>query len=209
VALALALAWRFTGLSEIATPERVRDFLAGSRAQWWAPLFALGAYLVGAAVFFPVTILTLAIAATYGPLYGGLYALFGIIVSGAITYGIGRRWGQQAVSALLGERWLRVRGKLERRGVLAVVAVRVVPTLPFTFINMAIGASAIRPLDFVVGTLIGMGPTIAMICILGDRIVSLLLDPSLGQIALFAVCLAAWIGVSVAAQALVTRLTER
>jgi phospholipase D1/2 len=207
--LALTLAWRFTDLSEIASPERLREVLATSTGGPWAPMLVLAAFLLGAALCFPVTILILATAATFGPLLGVIYSLIGVTVSGAITYWIGARFGQQAISSLLGERWLRVRDRLGRRGVLTVVAVRVVPTLPFTLINLAIGASAIKPIDFVIGTIIGMGPGLVVISLMGDKIVTLLSDPSPREIGLFALICVAWIGVSIGAQAFVSRLGVR
>jgi phospholipase D1/2 len=209
VVLGLTLAWRLTDLSEIASPERVREFLAVSASDPSAPLLVLAAFLLGAALCFPVTMLILATAATFGPLLGIIYSLIGVTVSGAITYWIGARFGQRAIGNLLGARWLRVRERLGRRGVLTVVAVRVVPTLPFTLINLAIGASAIKPVDFVIGTIIGMGPGLVVISLMGDRIVNVIVDPSLREVGLFALCLAAWIGVSIGAQALVTRLGAR
>ncbi|HYC65976.1 MAG TPA: VTT domain-containing protein [Reyranellaceae bacterium] len=209
LALALTLAWQLTDLSEVAEPERIRALLAEHTRGPWAPLLVLGAFLLGAAMFFPVTIMILATAATFGPLLGIAYSLIGVTASAAVTYWIGRRFGQQAVSRLLGERWHRIRDRLGKRGVLTVVAVRVVPSLPFTLINLALGASAIRPIDFVVGTVIGMAPGLIAISLLGDRIVNVIADPTLREVGLFALCLAGWIAVSIAAQALVTRLGAR
>ena len=207
--LTLTLAWRFTDLSEIASPDRVRAFLAAATDTPWAPVLVLGVFLVGAAMCFPVTMLILATAATFGPLLGALYSLVGVTVSGAITYWIGARFGRKAVARVLGARWEKARTSLTRRGVLAVVAVRVVPTLPFTLINLAIGASAIRPLDFIIGTIIGMGPGLLVISVMGDRIVGILKDPSPQTVGLLALCVIAWIGVSIGAQALVSRLGAR
>ena len=41
---------------------------------------------------------------------------------------------------------------------LAVAAIRLVPIAPFTFVNFAAGASAIKLVDYVAGTLVGMLP---------------------------------------------------
>jgi uncharacterized membrane protein YdjX (TVP38/TMEM64 family) len=206
LAIALTLVWQFAGLSAAATAERVRAILGEAVESPWAPLFVVSVFLLGAATFFPVTILMLATAAVFGPFFGALYSALGIALSGAITYWIGARYGQAAVGRLLGKRGERLRGALRRRGVLAVIAVRVVPTLPFTLINLVIGASSIRPIDFVVGTILGMGPGLIVISLVGDRIVAILLDPSPLQLLLLGLCVAAWVALSIGAQALVSRL---
>lgn len=87
-----------------------------------------------------------------------------------------------------------------------MVALRVVPIAPFTLVNLAAGASSIRPVDFVLGTLIGMGPGLVALCLMGDRIVRVFTHPVSSEIALLALCVAAWIGLSLAAQAAVSRL---
>jgi uncharacterized membrane protein YdjX (TVP38/TMEM64 family) len=138
-----------------------------------------------------------------------LYAALGTGASALLMYGVGARFGQEAVARLVGARWDRVREHLRRRGLLAVVAVRVVPVAPFTLVNLAAGASGIRFADFVVGTLLGMGPGLVALSFMGDRIVHVIAQPDAGEIALLLLCVAAWVALSVAAQTVVSRLGGR
>lgn len=209
VLLALALAWRFTGLADAAMAERVRDFLAAHAHGPWGPAMVVAVFLLGSLVSFPVTILILATAATFGPVKGGLCSALGIAVSAPVTYWIGIRFGQDALVRLLGARWEPVRERLRNRGVLAVAAIRVLPLAPFSLINLAAGASGIRFVDFLLGTMLGMLPGLVVVSAMGDRIVAIVSDPSLTQIGLFALCVVAWIAVSFGAQALASRLGRR
>ena len=47
---------------------------------------------------------------------------------------------------------------LRRRGLLAVIGIRLVPLLPFGTVNYASGLTAVRARDYVLGTAIGILP---------------------------------------------------
>jgi len=205
----LTLAWQFTGLKELAQPDRIRELLEGAEGEPWALGLVVGLFLLGGAVAFPVTILILATAAVFGPWWGMLYACAGVAASAGLMFAVGVRFGQEVPKRLLGKRWDRLRDRLQRRGLLAMVALRVVPVAPFSLVNLAAGAGSIRFVDFGLGTLIGMGPGIAAIALMGDRIAKVLANPSAGQIGVLALCVAGWIGLSFGAQAIVSRLGER
>jgi len=207
--LLLTLAWQFTGLKELAQPDHIRDLLKGAEGEPWALGMVVGLFLLGGAVAFPVTILILATAAVFGPWWGMLYASAGVTASAGLMFVVGARFGQEVPKRLLGKRWDKLRDRLQRRGLLAMVALRVVPVAPFSLINLAAGAGSIRFVDFALGTLIGMGPGIAAIALMGDRIAKVFADPSAGQIAVLVLCVAGWIGLSFGAQAIVSRLGER
>lgn len=207
--VALTLAWQFTGLSEFTHPDHIRELLQDSAGEPWALAFVVAVFLLGGMVAFPVTILILATAAVFGPWLGMLYAAAGVAASALLMFAVGARFGQEMPKRLLGERWDRVRDQLQRRGLLAIVAVRVVPVAPFSLVNLAAGASSIRLVDFLLGTLIGMGPGLVAIALMGDRIAKVLANPSMDEVAVLALCVAGWIGLSFGAQAVVSRFGGR
>jgi phosphatidylserine/phosphatidylglycerophosphate/cardiolipin synthase-like enzyme len=57
--------------------------------------------------------------------------------------------------------------------------------------------------------LVGMGPGLAALALMGNRIVRVLSNPHPGQIAVLALCVAGWIGLSFGAQALVSQRDGR
>ena len=89
---------------------------------------------------------------------------------------------------------------------LTVAAIRVVPVAPFTFVNLAAGASAIKLVDYVAGTALGMLPGLIVISVLGHRMVAIVSDPSLLDLTLLVTAVVGWIAVSFGVQALVSRL---
>ncbi|HYD04707.1 MAG TPA: VTT domain-containing protein [Reyranella sp.] len=201
--VALTLAWRFTGLSAYADPDKIRSLVdIGGPLE---PLAVVGGFVLAGFVAFPVVILVLVTAALFGPWLGMAYAAAGVAASACVFYGIGAWLGSEQLRRLAGSRWPRLRSWLQRRGLLAVVALRVTPMAPFTLVNLAIGASGIRFVDFALGTLIGMGPGLVAMSFLGSRIEEAIANPSAAQAGWLALAVAAWVGVAFGAQALVSR----
>jgi uncharacterized membrane protein YdjX (TVP38/TMEM64 family) len=205
----LTLAWHVTPLADLADLDAVRNLLEAAGQQPWAGAWVVGTFLAGGLVAFPVTILIAATAAAFGPWFGFLYATLGVLASALATYALGARFGQRALRGLLGARLDRIRARIGRQGVLAVAAIRVVPVAPFTFVNLAAGASAIKLLDYIAGTLLGMLPGLIVMSALGHRIVAILSNPSLAEVSLLALAILGWIAVTIAVQALVSRLWSR
>jgi uncharacterized membrane protein YdjX (TVP38/TMEM64 family) len=79
-------------------------------------------------------------------------------LSAVVTYGLGHQLGRHTVRRLAGSRLDRISRRLAQRGVLTVIAVRVLPVAPFTIVNMVAGASHISFRDFFIGTIIGEVP---------------------------------------------------
>ncbi len=205
----ITLLWQLTDLAEFATPERIGHFLSMARGEPWGAVLVLAAFLIGGAIAFPVNILILATAATFGPWLGAGYSAVGSLASALLMYSVGRRFGRESLTRLLGARAQRALGAVRHRGLLAVVTLRVLPVAPFTLVNLAAGASAIRFVDFFLGSLIGMLPGLLILSILGDRIVAMFSDPGVGDIVILVAAVLAYIGLAFGAQALLSRREGR
>ena len=205
VVLCVALAWHYTPLSQLVTADNVRAVLKSVRGEPWAIVVVVIVFVLAGAIVFPLNLLTLTTAAVFGPWLGILYGGTGTVSSGLVMYFIGSRLGREALYRMLGERWQHGLEGVRKRGLLAVVTFRLLPIAPFTLVNLAAGASGIRFLDFLVGTLIGMLPGLVLMSVMGDRVVRILDDPSAGDIAIVVLCVACLIGLAVVAQAVLTR----
>ncbi|HZB54425.1 MAG TPA: VTT domain-containing protein [Reyranella sp.] len=205
VLLGIALAWRYTPLSALVTADNVRAVLKAVRGEPWAIAVVVLVFVLAGAIVFPLNILILTTAAVFGPWLGILYGGAGTVSSGLVMFLIGSRLGREALYRMLGERWRHGLEGLRKRGLLAVVTFRLLPIAPFTLVNLAAGASGIRFVDFLVGTMIGMLPGLVLLSVMGDRIIRILSEPSAGDIAILVLCVAVLIGLAVAAQAFLSR----
>jgi phospholipase D1/2 len=205
VVLSLALAWQSTPLAQWAELETVQRSLASFGSSPWAPILVVATFVAAGLVAFPVTVLIAGTAAAFGPWPGLPYATAGVLASAIITYAIGARLGKDALRNVLGPRLNRIRRKIARQGVIAVATIRLVPLAPFTVVNLVAGASAIRPIDYVAGTALGMLPGLVVLSILGHQVVRILTHPNPADLAFLVAAVVAWILVSVGLQVLVSK----
>jgi phospholipase D1/2 len=205
----LAVAWWVAGKAGIVTFDEISRLLAIARATHWAPALVLAAFLIGAAVAFPVNLLILATAAVFGPWLGFLYSSLGAFSSAFLLYFVGAHLGKTVLARLFGPRLQRVLEAARKQGFWVVVAFRVVPVAPGTVINLGLGASGIRTGDFAMGTFIGMTPGLLLVSIMGDRLVALVTNPTLDGVGVLLLCMVAYLAFVVVARAFLSRRRYR
>lgn len=182
----LALMWRISPLERWMSPEYLSEAAHFLRQTPLGPAYALGAFVVGGLIAFPITLLILQCAVIFGPLLGFVYAMLGATLSGLLTYWVGRALGRRLVRKLAGTRLNRISRTLAERGILTVILVRLVPVAPFTVVNVVAGASHIRFRDFAIGNFIGMLPGTAVVVLLGNSLAAVIQDPTPRRIILLA-----------------------
>ncbi len=170
------LAWRFTPLAQIVTPENVTDWARGIGALWWAPLIVIAAYTPACLVMFPRPLITLAAVVAFGPWLGFLYAMSGILLAALATYCAGRHLQHDSVHRLAGKRLNRLGAVLRQRGLLAMTALRLVPVAPFAVEGVVAGAIRVKLWHYAVGTFLGMLPGALAATIFGGQIAAALED---------------------------------
>lgn len=171
----IAAAW---GLSPTATDlEQIAAWLSARRHAWYALPAVMVAFVILGLALVPVILLVAATGIAFGPLLGPIYAMAGCLASASTGFAIGRLMGVQRVHRLCGERVTRVMRALKRNGTLAVFLVRKVPA-PFTLVNIIVGASTVRFLDFIVGTVLGMGVLVIGLAGFGYQFIELWRNPS-------------------------------
>ncbi|WP_289296606.1 VTT domain-containing protein [uncultured Reyranella sp.] len=201
----IAAAWWTVGSLGIVTPEKIGAWLAATRGHPWAPAVVVAAFIVAGLVVFPIHGVVLATATVFGGWTGFAYSAVGVFFSGWAPYFIGALLGKDAVARNFGPRVQPVLRAAKEHGVLVVVGLRIVPAAPGTLTNLALGASGIRFPDFIIGTLVGMLPGLIVVSLMGDRLMAFLQSPSLLDIVLLALCVAAYVAIAVGAQILVSR----
>lgn len=174
--LALLLVWQATPLDTIATPETVTAWIEGVRAHPLAPIGAVGLMAGGTLIGAPATMLIVAMAVVFGPYLGFVYSTIGLLTSAAAGFAIGRRLGREGLERLLSGRGGldRALHAMRRHGIKTVVFFRIVPVLLYTLVNLAFGAAGLPWRPYVLGTLVGMVPGIAVMSLLGEGLAQML-----------------------------------
>ena len=174
---ALAAAWRWTPLSELVTGERIVAWGRAVRELPWAPLAVIAVYTPAAFLMFPRPLLTLLTVIAFGPWLGFVYGMAGILVSAVATYYAGRLLPPRWVERVAGRNFSQVAEALRRHGVLAVLAVRIVPAAPFAIEGAIAGGLRINVWHYTLGTFLGMLPGVLATTVFGDQIAMWLEDP--------------------------------
>ncbi len=155
--VALAIGWTATPLRDWLDVDSV---VSGLRrfGEAFGPLAAALGFALAMTLAVPLTFLSLVALVAFGPWAGFGCAMAGALLGAAASYGIGAFLGHAVLVRLAGPRINMLSQRMARRGLVAVILVRLVPVAPFAIINMVAGASHIRLRDLVLGTAIGITP---------------------------------------------------
>lgn len=152
----------------LPTAIQLRDWATSVGA--WFPLAFLAAHIAVTVFPFPRTAFTLAAGLLFGPYVGIPIAVAASTASAVIAVVLVRAAGWQ-LSRLGGHPRLdALDTRLRQRGWAAVMAMRMIPAVPFSVLNYAAGASAVRLLPYTLATLVGLLPGTAAVVILGDAL---------------------------------------
>ena len=173
----LALAWSWSPMRDWLDVDGVVAAIRHA-GESFGPAVAVAGLTLALVLAVPLIFLTLVAVAAYGPLAGSVYVLAGALMSAAVSYGVGRLLGREVVERLAGPRVNQLSRRLARRGLLAVVAVRLVPVAPFAVVNMAAGASHLRLQHLLLGTAIGILPATLGVALFLDQIQAALRSPT-------------------------------
>jgi len=152
----------------LPAPVQLRDW-AQSVGPWF-PLAFLAAHIVVTVAPFPRTAFTLAAGLLFGPALGIALAVVASTVSALIALLLVRMAGWQLTRLVRHGAIHTVDERLRERGWVAILSLRLMPVVPFSAINYAAGASAVRLLPYTVATVIGLIPGTAAVVVLGDAL---------------------------------------
>lgn len=164
------------------TLERLQEMLAPVRDSPLLPLWLVLAFVVAGLLFLPVWLLILTTSLWLSPPLSFAVALGGALLSSSIAFAVGRLARGPLTRRFGAKRaFIAMRGA----GIEHIVALRVLPVLPFTLVNMSAGALGVPFFrTFIAGTVIGMGPSIFAVTFLGDRARKVFTDPTPASVAL-------------------------
>src|SRR6476469_4794351 len=136
----------------------------------WFPLAFLAAHIVVTVFPFPRTTFTLASGLLFGAALGIAIAVAASTISAILAVVLVRAAGWRLHRLVPHPRVEALDARLGRRGWPTVMSMRLIPAVPFSVLNYAAGASAVRVLPYTCATLAGLLPGTAAVVILGDAL---------------------------------------
>ena len=195
--IGLAVAWSWTPMRAWLDVDWVVVSLQRF-GQTFGPVAAVCGFALALTLAVPLVFLTLVALVAFGPMAGFGCVMGGALLGAAASYGIGFFLGREVVQRLGGERINSLSRRLASRGLLAMIALRMVPVAPFAVVNMVAGASHIRLRDVLLGTLIGITPGTLAMTLFVDQIAAALKQPTpltfvLAGLTVMLIVLGAWV----------------
>jgi uncharacterized membrane protein YdjX (TVP38/TMEM64 family) len=143
------------------------------------PLLILALTLLHAVVFYPAEIVDAAAGFAYGFLPALALMMVGWVLSGLICWAVGHRVARPLLDRWFGAaRFTRAERAIERGGAPLLLAMRLIPILPFSIVSYAAGAARVPAWRFVWTTAVGYLPITAIAVYFGTRLEGLsLTDP--------------------------------
>jgi uncharacterized membrane protein YdjX (TVP38/TMEM64 family) len=183
----------------------VRAWLTTAAGGPWALPATVAIFAALAFLGVPQVVLIAAAILALGPWVGMMDSWAGTMVSALIGFWLGRRLGGAALRDWGGPKVGRVVALIARNGFLASLLIRLTPTAPFIFVNMAAGVAQVGLVDFAAGTAIGIAPKIALTALAEGSLIGLAGGRGPSQAAVIVLAGAAWIALTVASLAWLKR----
>jgi len=143
------------------------------------PLLILALALLHSVVFYPAEIVDAAAGFAYGFFPALALVMTGWLLNGLLCWAIGHRVARPLLDRWFGEeRFERVERAIERGGPTLLLAMRLIPILPFSVVSYAAGAARVPAWRFVWTTVLGYLPITAIAVYFGTKLEGLsLTDP--------------------------------
>jgi uncharacterized membrane protein YdjX (TVP38/TMEM64 family) len=166
------LAWRSPSVQAFVGREQLATLRDRFRTPWWSPVAFVVAYAVLAALDFSGLVMTLAGGVVFGFERGVVLNTVGANLGANAAYALARMLGKEAVAALLGARFARIRRFVEVGGFLRLLRLRLIPVAPFNLLNLAAGLAGMPWRTFAAATALGIVPGTVIYTLFADAIVT-------------------------------------
>jgi uncharacterized membrane protein YdjX (TVP38/TMEM64 family) len=170
----------------------------------FTPVIVVAVFVVAGILMVPVTLLIAVSGVVFGPFYGTLYALSGTMLCAALGFVLGSWLGRETLRHLLGHRVNRLSQRFAKRGIMAMMVVRLLPIAPFTVVNVVAGASHLQLRDYLIGTLLGMFPGIILTVAFSHNLAEAVRHPDIATITMLVTATLLLIGLALGLQRLLT-----
>jgi uncharacterized membrane protein YdjX (TVP38/TMEM64 family) len=180
IVASLTAAVLIVGLVLLIHPLRhaVANALSGDSAALRSDLHGVGGVvlilvltLAHVVIMYPAEILDAAAGFVYGFWFGLPLMMLGWVLSGIVCHQIGRHAARPALIKIFGhDRFMSYERAIERGGVTLLLAMRMVPIVPFSLFGYVAGSARVPLPTFIWTTLVGYLPLTALFVYLGSRL---------------------------------------
>ena len=151
----------------------MRALVAGAGSTAIAVLIIWGVYGIKSVLFIiPASMIYISVGMAFSPLAAIAINFTGILFETSITYWLGRFLGGSYVEKRLkGKKGAeKIMALSDKKGLWALFVVRVLPVFPIDFVSLFLGSTKLNFFKYLLVSLGGILPRVALFTILGDKI---------------------------------------
>lgn len=147
-------------------PAQLQAWL--NQAGIWAPIIYIIIYTIATILVLPSTALNLTGGAIFGLWLGTLWTSIAAIIAAVVAFAFTRTVGREIITQKLAGRWQSMNAEISQGGLFYILAIRLLPIIPYGLVNFAAGLTSIRFRDYLIGTILGTVPGILPFVMLGS-----------------------------------------
>ena len=166
-----AVAVRATPLGEYLTRDGMLGWLERVRSTPWAPIVYVAVYAAATALALPGSILTIVGGAVFGFTWGAALVTVGANLGANAAFGLARALGRDGIERVLGNRLRGLDRATAAYGFWGLLALRLIPLVPFNALNVGSGLTALRWRHYALATVIGILPGTLVYVFFADALV--------------------------------------
>jgi uncharacterized membrane protein YdjX (TVP38/TMEM64 family) len=140
---------------------------------FWAPLLYVLLYAIATFLLLPSTPLNLSGGAVFGIWWGTVWTTLGAVVAAIVCFWFSRTIGRDFVQRRFAGRWQQLDEELAGGGIFYMVAIRLLPLLPYGLVNFGAGLTRVKFRDYLWGTLLGTTPGLLPFVMMGAGLAEL------------------------------------
>lgn len=143
----------------------------------YGPVIYIIAYLLRPLIFFPAGVLSATAGVIWGPALGFFYLQIAANLSSTVEFLIARYFARGAVEKFLKGKMANLDKKIEKRGFLTVLLIRLIPNVAWDIQNLSLGLTKVKFRDYFFATLIGIMPGTFAFVFFGSSLIKALFNP--------------------------------
>ncbi|GAA6621731.1 TVP38/TMEM64 family protein [Scytonema sp. NUACC26] len=147
-------------------PAQLQKWLG--QAGIWAPILYIAIYTVATVLMLPSTALNLTGGAIFGIWLGTFWTSIGALIAAIVSFLYSRTVGRKALTKKLSKGWQRMDVEVRRGGMLYILAIRLLPILPYGLVNFVAGLTSVSFKDYFLGTVLGTIPGVFPFVLIGS-----------------------------------------
>jgi len=136
----------------------------------YASIIYIGMQALRPFTFLPATPFTIAGGYIFGHYYGLFLSTIGTTIAATISFFMSRYLFRDYIKNKLGGKYAGVGDRLGEKGIFVVMAMRLIPVVPFDAVSYVAGISSIGYRDYIIGTVLGELPGAFIFTMLGSSL---------------------------------------